>query len=148
RALPSRQLAPATARTRGHTGVFARAPGLPGAARAPGSGARSTAPGGVPAVRGEASYAGTSGGGVGRSTLALGGEGQAPLASRGATGALSSVDAVAGGPLEPDRTGAGRHVAAVGETLAPAVAAAQGAGSSASAGTSQAGRQALEGAEV
>jgi RNA polymerase sigma factor (sigma-70 family) len=144
---PSRQLAPTTARTHGRTGISARAPGLRGAARAPGSAARASAPGAVPAVHAEGSDAGTLAGGLSGSAAAQAG-GQALLAPRGATGALSPVGSVPGGSVEPVRTGAGPHVAAVGEALAPAVAAAQGAGSSASAGASQAGRQALEGAEV
>jgi RNA polymerase sigma factor (sigma-70 family) len=136
-ALPSRQLAPTTRRMHGRIGALARALG---------GGAPASAPGGVP--RAEGSYVGTSAGGVSRSAPMEGGEGPAPLASRGATGALPPVNAVPGGPLEPVRTGAGRHVAAVGEAPAPTVAAAQGAGSSAPAGASHAGRQALEGAEV
>ena len=137
--LSSRQLAPTTRRTRGRIGTFARASG---------SRARATAPGGVPEVRGRGSYAGTSAGGLSRLASAQGGEGQVPLVPRGATGALSPVETVPGGHLEPVRTGAGRHVAAAGEALAPAVAGTQSAGSSASAGASQAGRHALEGAEV
>jgi len=141
---PARQLAPTTARTHGRTGISARAPGLPGAARAPGSATRASAPGAVPAVRAEGSDAGSLASG---SAAAQAG-GQALLAPRGAAGALSPVGSVPGGSVEPVRTGAAPHVAAVGEALSTAVAAGQGADSSASAGAAQAGRQALEGAEV
>ena len=99
-------------------------------------------------MRGEGTNTGTAASVGSRSAPTRGGEGPAPLASSGATGALSPVNVVSGGPLEPVRTGAGRHVAAVGEVLAPAAAAAQGASSAASAGASEAGRKALEGTEA